>query len=86
MRWKAAKASGEGGVCRQPETSVLLGALLGNWRGRGLEMARCLGARLAQHFFFWPILGPEIDIETEGSVCEAKGTRETRVSRAKSNK
>lgn len=50
MRWKAAKASGEGGVCRQPETSVLLGALLGNWRGRGLEMARCLGARLAQHF------------------------------------
>lgn len=40
MRWQAAKASGEGGVCRQAETSGLLGALLGNWRGRGLEIAR----------------------------------------------
>lgn len=41
MRWQAAKASGEGGVYRQAETSGLLGALLGNWRGRGLEIARC---------------------------------------------
>lgn len=36
--------------------------------------------------FFWLVQGPEIDIEAEGSVCEATGTRETRVSRAKSNK
>lgn len=30
MRWQAAKASVEGGLRRQAETSGLLGALLGN--------------------------------------------------------
>lgn len=63
----------------------MLGALLGNWRGSRLDVVLGL-ERAWLCIFFWPVQGPAIDIETEGSVCEAKGTRETRVSRTKNNK
>lgn len=63
----------------------MLGALLGNWRGRCLDVVQGL-----EHawpcIFFWPVQRPAIDIETEVSVCEAKGTREARVFRAIANK
>lgn len=61
----------------------MLDALLGNWRGSRLDVVQGL-----EHawpcIFFWPVQEPAIDIKTEGNVCEAKGTRETRVFRAKS--
>lgn len=53
VRWQAAKASGEEGVCRQAETSVLLSPLLGNWRGRGLEIAWCWEQARPAFSFGW---------------------------------
>lgn len=58
----------------------MLVALLGNWRGSRLDVVQGL-ERAWPCIFFWPVQGPAID--TEGSVCEAKGTRDTGVSRTK---
>lgn len=64
----------EGG---RAETGVLLGWLLSNGRGSPQENL-WLGSRRALHFIF-ASSGAKIDTETEGSVCEIEGRRETGV-------
>lgn len=76
-RWQAAKAAGGRAEGGQAETGVLLGALLSNQRASP-PANWVLGARWALHFIL-ASSGAKIDIETEGSVCEAGGRRETGV-------
>ena len=59
------------------ETGVLPGALLSNQRASP-PAHWVLGARRAPHFIL-ARSGAKIDIETEGSVCEAGGKRATGV-------